>query len=156
MRRLATSLVVLVLLACSKPADKPAESESAAAPEAAAAPAGISLADVAGTWKVHGVAEGDPSKSVDYDMVIGAEGSGWTINFPNRDPIPVRVVSTDGDSIVVEAGPFESVLRKGVQVNTTSTNRLVGGKLVGTTVARYANAGADSVLRINTEATRAE
>jgi hypothetical protein len=155
MRWLASSSVVLVLLACGKPADKPAESESAAAPEAAA-PAGLSLADVAGTWKVHGVAEGDPSTTVDYDMVIGAEGSGWTINFPNREPIPARVVSVDGDSVVVEAGPFESVLRKGVQVSTTSTNRLVGGKLVGTTVARYANAGADSVLRISTEATRAE
>jgi hypothetical protein len=56
---------------------------------------------------------------------------------------------------VSEAGPFESVLRKGVQVNTQVVSRLQGGKLVGVTTARYDVKGADSVTRLNFEGTRA-
>ena len=42
-----------------------------------------------------------------------------------------------GDSIITDAGPYESVLRKGVQVNTRVVSRLRGDKLVGTTTAHY-------------------
>jgi hypothetical protein len=51
--------------------------------------------------------------------------------------------------------PYESVRRKGVQVTTTSAFRRQGDKLVGTTVAHYKSGGADSVLRLRTEATKA-
>jgi acyl-CoA thioesterase len=53
-----------------------------------------------------------------------------------------------------EAGPFESVLRKGVQVSTKQVSRLQDGKLVGTTVARYAVSGPDTVRRLRFEGTR--
>ena len=88
-------------------------------------------------------------------MVATADRSGWSINFPNREPIPVRVVAVEGDSIMTEAGPFESVLRKGVQVSTQVVSRLQDGKLVGTTVARYAVSGPDTVARLRFEGTRA-
>ncbi len=84
-----------------------------------------------------------------------ANTSGWTFNFPNRKPVPVRVVAVDGDSIVTEAGPFESVLRKGVQVTSRTVNRLQDGKLVGATVARYATSRPGSVLRLRFEGTHA-
>ena len=53
-----------------------------------------------------------------------------------------------------DAGPYESVLRKGVKVTTHSVFRLQDGKLVGTTVAHYAIKGADSVRNLRSEGTR--
>jgi hypothetical protein len=67
----------------------------------------------------------------------------------------VRVVAVDGDSIVTESGPFESVLRKGVQVNSRVVMRLQDGKLVGTTTARYQVSGPDTLATLKLEATRA-
>jgi hypothetical protein len=151
--------VVLLVLGCGKAADKPADTmaEAPATDVAPAepAPATVSLADVAGTWKVHSTMEGNEKVTVDYDLVATGDRSGWTINFPKRKPIPVRVVAVDGDSIVTESGPFESVLRKGVQVNSRVVMRLQDGKLVGTTTARYQVSGPDTLATLKLEATRA-
>jgi len=141
-----------VLIGCAKSEEQPARDTTAAAP---AMPAMISLGDVAGKWAVRTMTESGDSTLVSFEMVATADNSGWTFNFPNRKPVPVRVVAVDGDSIVTEAGPFESVLRKGVQVTTRTVNRLQDGKLVGATVARYARSGADSVRRLRFEGTRA-
>jgi hypothetical protein len=56
--------------------------------------------------------------------------------------------------MVAEAGPYESVLRSGVAVVTRTVNRLEGGRLVGTFMARYATNIVDSVLRGRTEGSR--
>ena len=88
-------------------------------------------------------------------MVLTPDKEGWTLNFPNREPIPIRVVAVEGDSVVSEAGPFESVLRKGVQVSTEVVTRLQGGRLVGTVTAHYRVTGADSVAHLAFEGTRA-
>lgn len=88
------------------------------------------------------------------ELVATADTSGWTMTGPNRKPIPVHVVAVGGDSIVTESGPYESFIRKGVQVRTRSVNRLQGGKLVGTLEARYATKGGDSVAQRLTEGTR--
>ncbi len=72
----------------------------------------------------------------------------------DRDPVEA-VVTTSDDSIIVEAGPFESVRRPGVMTRTTSAFRLEGDRLVGTTVAHYETSDADSVLRLRVEGTRA-
>ena len=153
--RVTSCWIALVLMGCSKPADKPADATAGDAPAMEAAPATIALADVAGTWNVRSTVEGDESKVVTYDIVATADRSGWSLTFPKGEPIPVRVVAVEGDSIVTESGPFESVLRKGVQVSTTVVNRLQDGKLVGTTVARYQVSGPDSVTRLRFEGTRA-
>jgi hypothetical protein len=155
MRGVVSCWIALVLMGCNKPADRPADSTDGEAPTMEAAPATISLADVAGTWNVRSKVEGNESTVVTYDMVATADRSGWSINFPNREPIPVRIVAVEGDSIVSEAGPFESVLRKGVQVSTQVVSRLQDGKLVGTTVARYQVTGPDTVARLRFEGTRA-
>ncbi len=156
MRGLTSGWIALVLVGCNKPADKPADTAAGEAPAMEAAPATISLADVAGTWNVRSTVEGNESTVVTYDMVATADSSGWSIKFPKRDkPVPVRIIAVEGDSIVSESGPFESVLRKGVQVNTRVVSRLQDGKLVGTTVARYKVTGPDTVARLRWEATRA-
>jgi hypothetical protein len=155
MRGVTSCWIALVLVGCNKPADKPADTTVGEAPAMEEAPATISLADAAGTWKVRSTVEGNESTVVTYDMVTTADRSGWSIKFPDREPIPVRVVAVEGDSVMSEAGPFESVLRKGVQVNTQVVSRLQDGKLVGTVVARYQVSTPDSVARLNFEGTRA-
>jgi hypothetical protein len=129
------------------------------APEVAqtpAAPPAITLADVAGKWAVKGMNEARDTTIVTYDLTATADTSGWRIVFANRRTVPVRVAAVAGDSVVIDAGPYESVLRRGVQVTTHGVLRLQGGKLVGLTVAHYRTARADSVRRIPMEGTRAQ
>jgi hypothetical protein len=122
---------------------------------AVAAPTPISLADVAGKWVIHTMAENSDSVLVTSEMTATADTSGWMTMIPGRPAIPTRVIEVAGDSITTEFGPFESVLRPGVQVTTRSVMRLRDGKLVGSLIARYPTAGADSVVRLRLEATRA-
>jgi hypothetical protein len=99
--------------------------------------------------------EGTDSVLVTTTMTATADTSGWSITLPGRPtPVPSRVLEVAGDSVTTESGPYESVLRKGVQVWTHSVMRLKDGKLVGTTVAHYSTTGADSVARLRTEGTR--
>ena len=144
-----------VLVGCAKSEDQAAVDTAAATAAPPPPPAGIALADVAGKWNVKGMNEAGDSTLVTYEMTATADTTGWVINFPNRKPVPVRVVSVAGDSIVTEAGPYESVLRKGVQVTTHGVFRLQDGKLVGNTIARYNVKTADSVRIVRTEGTRA-
>jgi hypothetical protein len=96
---------------------------------------------------------GEDTTATLYQSVITADG--WTLMLPDREPME-GVVTTSGDSIMVDAGPFESVRRDGVMVTTRAVYRLEGDRLVGTTTARYATTGADSVLELATEGTRAQ
>ena len=158
MRRIGTCCCAVVLLACGQTKDQPAvdqaaqpATDSATMAPAPAAPAAISLADVKGKWKMKTMAEGSDSTMVEYTLDAG--DAGWTLHFPKRPPVPTKPPA-DGDSIVADAGPYESALRKGVKVTTHSVFRLQDGKLVGTTVAHYATKGADSVLNLRSEGTR--
>ena len=117
----------------------------------------ISLTDVAGRWAMRVMLMSGDSTLVLHELIATPERTGWTLNFPNREPIPVRVLHVAGDSIVTEAGPYTSVLREGgVQVTTRGVCRLRNGRLHGVTVARYATAGADSVLRVRTVGAKIE
>jgi hypothetical protein len=154
MRRIAGCCIALVLMACGRPADKPADETVGEAPAMDQAPAAVSLADLAGTWDVQVKTEDGDSTVVAFQMVATADESGWTFNFPKRDPIPVRLVAVEGDSVVTEAGPYESVLRKGVQVSTRTVTRLDGDRLTGTTVATY-ESGPNPEIRLKFEGERA-
>jgi hypothetical protein len=156
MRAVTSCCITLLLIGCGRPADKPEDSTMGEAPAMEQeAPAGISLADLAGTWNVRAALDGS-DKTITYDLVTTEDGSSWTLKFPGRDPMPLRLVATEGDSLVWEAGPFESVVRKGVQVKLSRTvARLQDGKLVGHTTATYEGQGADSVAHLTLEGTRA-
>jgi hypothetical protein len=154
-RRFAMCCCAVVLVGCSQSKDQPATDEMADTDAAAAAvPAPIALADVAGKWSVRLMPESGDSTLLTYEMTATGDTSGWAINFPKRKPVPLRVVAVAGDSIVTEAGPFESNLRKGVQVRVRTVNRLQDGKLVGATTSRYATTGPDTVAQFRVEATR--
>lgn len=157
MRLLALLGCAAFMAGCSKAEDR---SVGAAATDTMAAPAGtsadaapISLSSLAGTWKVRSTDEagGNPIES---ELHATADKSGWTMTGPNKKPIPVRVVAVAGDSVVTEAGPYESFLRKGVQVTTRTVSRLQGDKLVGTTEAKYKIGGRDSVAQRRNQGTR--
>jgi hypothetical protein len=105
MRSLSLILCAAAVAACSRAADQPPAIDTTAA-VAPPAPAPIALADVAGRWSVQTKAEGTDSVLTTFELVATADTAGWTQNFPNRDPIPVRVIAVAGDSIVTEAGPF--------------------------------------------------
>jgi hypothetical protein len=156
MRLLASSCLLLVLAACARPDAVPAADTTAVTQEPAAAT--LSLADIAGRWNMASTPEAGPDTSPTlYTLTTTATADGWTLEFANRPgAIPIRNVVVDGDSVSTEAGPFESARRAGVQVTTRSVMRLVDGRLVGTTRASYATTGADSVLMLRVEGTRAQ
>jgi hypothetical protein len=141
----------LLIVGCqSEPAEE--ASEELPADTVAAAP-GISLADLTGTWDMRSVPiSGEDTTATVYQSIVTADA--WTMMLPDRDPIE-GIVTTSGDSIMVDAGPFESVRRDGVMVTTHAVYRLEGDRLVGTTYAHYETAEADSVLNLATEGTRA-
>lgn len=149
MRRLVSLCCAAVLVSCSKGENQPAADSTALAPPA---PPMLRLSDVAGKWHVRTMAETSDSVLVEYDMTATSDTTGWMIMLPNRPPMALRVMAS-GDSLVIESGPYESVLRKGVQVWTHGVSRLVGGELVGMTVAHYSK-GADSVVTLRTRGSR--
>lgn len=141
----------LLVLGCQRePAEEAMEEQ---APDTVAAAATISLADLAGTWDMRSIPETGADTTATVFQIQAAAG-GWTLLLPDRDPIEAAV-TTSGDSIIVDAGPFESVRRAGVMVTTHTVYRLEGDRLVGTTVAHYETSEADSVLRLHVEGTRA-
>jgi len=146
-----------LLVACSA-GDKAADDSAAVTTPAAtppAAPAAISLAQLAGKWNTRSVpASGSDTTPTLSVLTATADTTGWTMTLTNRPPQPVRV-RVMGDSVMMEVGPYESVRRRGVMVTTQSVTRMQGDSLVGMTVARYKNAGADSVLRLRTSSKRA-
>ena len=158
MRFLVLSCCIALLAGCGQQRnaeDRAAGDTAAAAPAATAEPpAAISLADVAGKWNVRSTDEagGTPAEVV---LVATEDTSGWTMTGSNGKPVPVRVVAVGGDSIVTEAGPYESFVRKGVKVTTRIVNRLDGGQLVGPIEARYTTKGGDSVVQRRSEGVRA-
>ena len=92
---------------------------------------------------------------VESELTATADTSGWTLTRPNGRTVPVRVVAVGGDSIVTEAGPYESALRSGIQVHSRMVLRLQADRLVGTTAARYVLSGGDSLAHRPTEGRRA-
>ena len=155
MRVVTSCCLAVLLVGCGKSAEKSADAEVGTADVMDEAPAGVSMADLAGTWNIKSKLDGS-DKEITYDLVASGDGSSWTVNFPGRKPIPARVVATGGDSVVWESGPFESVIRKGVTVKkSTVTAHLQNGKLTGKTTAVYDARGADTVAHLTVEGTRA-
>ena len=158
MRATAFFSCAVLVVACARTEEKPATDSAAVAPAAAPAPPAapaLSLATLAGKWNQVARGENSDSVLVTAEVNATAEPTGWTIKLPGRPVMPLRV-TVDGDSIITASGPYESVLRKGVQVTTDGVLRMKDGKLAGTTVAHYKSAGADSVVRLRIEMTRAQ
>ena len=145
---------VLFIAGCAKKEQATTYTTAAmAAPAPAPAPA-VTLADFAGTWDVRAVPEsGTDTSATTYVLTATADTTGWMIAFPSGVKVPLHV-SLTGDSVTTKTGEFASQRRKGMKVSTESAFRLQDGKIVGTSIAHYVKAGADSVLRLRTEGTK--
>jgi hypothetical protein len=141
-----------ILLGCGKSEVKPARDTTAVAPATPQTRATISLADIAGKWRLRTTDEAG-GNVVESELTATADSSGWTVTRPDKKTVPVRVVAVQGDSIVTEAA-YESALRKGVPVRARMVLRLQNGKLMGTTEARYTLSRGDSVAQRPTAGTR--
>ena len=157
---IALCLSAAVLAGCAKKdnaaVDTTASSSTATTTAPAPAPAPVNLADVAGKWNMRSVpTSGADTSATTYVLTATSNTSGWTITFPGRKAIPMKV-AVGGDSITLDAGPYPSVRRKGVQVTTHTVSRLQGGSFVGSTTAHYKVKTADSVLVLTNTGTRAK
>jgi hypothetical protein len=154
MRLIALPLCAVVLFACAKSEQTVTKDTATPAPAMAPAPAKVSLGDVAGKWTVKAMNQAGDTTLLTYVLTATADTAGWTIQFADRkNTVPAHVMA-DADSIIIDAGPYPSALRKGVQVTIHGASRLVDGKLVGMTTAHYSVKTADSVRVIKTEGTR--
>ena len=162
--RIAICCCTAVLAGCAKKESASADSTSAMASSTSSTtttsttttPAPLNLADVAGKWNMRSVPLSGDTSATTYVLTATGNTSGWSMKFPGRaTPVPVKV-SVDGDSIMLAAGPYSSVRRKGVQVTTYGVARLQGGSIVGSTTAHYKVKSADSVLVLSTTGARAQ
>ncbi len=144
MRRIAVLGCLFVAVGCGPGQDQ-------ATPEAempaAVAPAATSLADFAGTWSMRALTEAGDSVLIEYEMTATSGTEGWTVTFPDRDPIPAHVMEAVGDSVVLHLGPYPSALRDDVSVTTVTVTRIVDGRMMGYFTATYDAEGENSVLR---------
>jgi hypothetical protein len=161
--RIAICCSAAVLTACAKKdnaavdttASSSASTTTNTTTAPAPAPAPVNLADFAGKWDVRSVPVSGDTVPTTYVLTATSSTAGWTIKFPGRAAIPAKV-TVAGDSVEIDAGPYSSVRRKGVQVTTTGGLRVQNGSLVGTTTAHYKVKTADSVLVLNSTGTRAK
>jgi hypothetical protein len=156
--RIACCVCAALLTACAKKDNAATDTTAAMASDSAAAPAAptpLNLADVAGKWTLRSVPANGDTTVVTSVLDAKSTTAGWTMTLPGRKPVAEHVTAA-GDSIVIDSDPYQSILRKGVQVKTTGVFRLQGGNLVGQTTAHYSVKTADSVLVLNTTGTRAK
>jgi hypothetical protein len=156
MRRYAVvscGFAAITLLACSKSEQTTTKADSGM--PVPMAPKSVSATDFAGTWTIKTMNEKGDSVLVTSELVATADTMPWMLHLPNRPPIQVKILSMGGDSVVAEAGPYESVLRKGVKVTTHFVYHLQDGMLKGTIIGHYAGVKtADSVRTMPIEGTK--
>jgi len=152
MRRLAFAVGAVIMLGCAKKEAPPAEPP--APPPPPPAPAPINLADVAGKWTVKVMGASSDSVLLTYTLTATADTAGWNMMFPNRKAAVAVHVMASADSLIIDAGPYESALRKGQQVTTHGSMHLAGGTLTGTTTAHYKTTKPDSVITLRMSGTK--
>ena len=152
--RASVLLATLVVLGCGgETAGEEGGAAVASEDAGTAADPGGTLAKFAGRWQVHARNEvGDSLPS--HILTATSDTAGWTITFPDRAPVPVKIVEASGDLVVLETERYESVLRPGVRVTVQFVERVSGDRTTGRLLALYDVAGANAVLRGRTEGTR--
>jgi len=96
-------------------------------------------AGVAGSWESKAMVGAKDSVITTLVTTSTADTKGWTVQFPNRPLLQARVLAAGGDSVVIEVGPYESILRKGQQATTRTTSHYKGDVITGSFEAKYSN-----------------
>jgi hypothetical protein len=156
MRRLALCCCAVALVSCRTSKDQvPEDAVADDTEEHTMEAAPIALSEFAGRWSVRLMSEDGDSTLGTYEMVATSDTAGWEVRFPNRPPVPVRVLGVEADSVITEVGPYESLLRKGVPVTSQGVQWLENDTMVSRITAHYQTKDPDSVLSLRSEATRA-
>ena len=150
MRSTVLAGLVVILAACSK-ADAPAPADTAAT--GAIPPTATTRGSFAGVWDVSVMPEGSDSVATTHVLNV-SDTSAWVLEFSDRPSTPLRITGMSGDTVMAEAGPFESGVRRGVQVRTTNSYWLQDGKVMGRTTARYETTGSDTLRRFHSVGTK--
>jgi len=110
-------------------------------PKPAAQAAAGAKPTVAGTWAIESTVKTAAGKDTVVNSLVTAtaDANGWVTHLAGRDSIPTRVVAMGGDSVVTEAGPFQSVARPGQTVTTHESLHFKDDAVWGTIEARYSN-----------------
>jgi len=155
MRCLALILSAPIVVACTSKEAPPTPPVPPAAPsEQSSPPAPINLALIAGKWNFKVMGQTNDSVVTTYTLVVTTDTAGWVMTLPKRKPLTLHV-AVSGDSVMLRSPEYQSVLRSGLKVNTTSVLRVSGDKLVGNSVAHYAIATHDSMLEFRSVGTKA-
>jgi hypothetical protein len=94
--------------------------------------------DVAGVWNNTYMIGAKDSVIATVIITVSDDGKTWMMKFSDRPPIPVRVVLTDGDSVVTDAGPYPSTKRPGQSVTLLhAVSHFKGDHMSGTFEAHY-------------------
>lgn len=150
-RSFALSLCAFTLAACAPDAPEQ-ETEVEQGAEAPATSTDPALEPFAGTWEIVAIMEsGD---TVPYAFSAIGDPNLWTVTLPDREPMPLRIVSADADELVTELGPYPSLLREGVEVTVRQVVRVDDGRLTGTMEARYAGGEGEQVVGGTIEGSR--
>jgi hypothetical protein len=150
MKRFLPLFAALLLRGCAEATE---EASDEAADTTAVEVEGISLADLAGTWNMRTTST-DPADTFVNEYRIVIDEATWTMLFPERDPVSVTAV-VDGDNVITDSEPFESVRHPGTTVTTHTVFHMEGDRLVGDVTATWQTAAGDSVGQLRTEGTRA-
>jgi hypothetical protein len=143
------SLGILALVLACGPAEQPAMDTAAMA-----APAGLSAADMAGTWS--GVIMAEASDSiVGRFTAISPTGSDSKTIVEGRPDTIATMHTIDGDSIVATSAPYtDETLPGKPQVTFRGVARMIDGKLVGISTIRLASNPDSVVGRVRYEMTK--
>jgi hypothetical protein len=147
MRKAFLIISALVVAACGRKDQQPAADSPAAATPT------LSYADFAGRWSVQLLGDMSDSVLAMFELNATADGTNWTMTHSGREPIPVRA-AVEGDSLLIDAGPYKGTAPANVDVTTHGVSRLEGGMLVGNFESQYALAKGDSIVRGRLRGTR--
>jgi len=134
------STICLTGFAAAAVAQRPA-APSKSKPAAAAPAAASAKPTMAGAWAMESTVKTAAGKDTVVRSLVTAtaDANGWVTHLAGRAPIATRVVAMGGDSVVTEAGPFQSVTRPGQTVTTHETLHFKDNAVWGAIEARFSN-----------------
>ena len=111
-----------------------AAAQAKPSPRQAGAPAKIAAAitwsDLAGEWNGKSVRGKSDSVITTFTTTFAADKS-ITLAFPKRKPIPSKLVTMAGDSVVIETDKYDSITRPGHQTSVRMTLHVGNHKMWG-------------------------
>jgi hypothetical protein len=118
------------------------------------APPAMSMSSLAGMWNVN-VMPPDRDTVLTSYVLDATDSTAWKFTFTGRtDVIPMGVTGMSGDTLLTEAGPFDSGVRSGQRVSVKAKNWVQDGQIISAVESHYEGTPADSIVRFRSVGTR--